>query len=194
MEGWAAKKAVKRSREDVEEERNDATKELTAGNEAESLVKIVRRKFDQQFNQKLNPDSDKAWTGGDRDTGTAGCDRQVHHGDDILTRKEGLCPELTSTEHLASSVENSDNGLYLKKINSTNVITCRAVGGEAGGQHEEHDGGGDGVNAGPQLERKTWLPADRREGNSLTSDCQPDIAAADGGKTGSGKNVYTFGT
>ena len=49
------------------------------------------------------------------------------------------------------------------------------------------------MNAGPQIERKTRLRADRREGNILTSDCQPDIAAADGGKTGSGKNVHTFG-
>ena len=45
----------------------------------------------------------------------------------------------------------------------------------------------------PQLELKTRLHADRREGNYLTSDCQPDIAAADGRKTGSGGIVYTFG-
>ena len=90
-------------------------------------------------------------------------------------------------------MDNSDNGLNLKINNSNNIITCSAVGGEAGGQHEGHDGGGDGVNAEPQIERKTRLRADRREGNILTSDCQPDIAAADGVKTSSGEIVYTFG-
>ena len=46
MEGWAAKKAVKRSRENVEEERDDATKELNAGDETGNLVKRLRKKFD----------------------------------------------------------------------------------------------------------------------------------------------------
>ena len=106
----------------MEDERDDATKELTTGDETENLVKRLRKKFDQPLSRNLNPDIDTACTDGGRDTGTAG------QGD------AGVPPELTSDGSVASSVDNSDNGLYLKKIKSTNVSTCSAVGGEAGGQ------------------------------------------------------------
>ena len=176
MEGWAARKNGKRSREEVKEEGVRAAKELKVEDETGNIVKKLMKKFDQH----VNLDFDNTCTTGGKGTGAAG------QGD-----AGGPLPELTSEGSGASSVD-SETGLYLKKNNSTNIVTCSAIGeaGEAGGQRQGHDGGGDGVTAMPQLEKITRQRADRREGDFL-SDCQPDNAAADGVKTGSGGKVYT---
>ena len=178
MEGWAARKHGKRSREEVGEEIDRVAKELRVevDDDNGSTVKKLMKKFDKH--DTLG--SDNACSTSGRGTGAAG------QGD-----AGGPLPELTSDGRKASSVD-SDSGLNLKINYQINIVTCSAIGegGIAGGQRQGHDGGGDGVTAMPQLEKTTRQRANRREGDFL-SDSQPDNAAADGVKTGSGGKVYT---
>ena len=122
MEGWAARKTRKRSREDeTTREKEQDDKNVRTRVETESLVKRARRKFEQQ-GPALTPKPDcdyNAWMQRRSSTGTAGRDHHegASNGDDILAKKEGsvLATELTRKENLGSSVDNSEIGSILKR-------------------------------------------------------------------------------